>query len=67
MLDDRIGNRSTLITSHLPVRHTDLDDPTVADAILNGVVHSTPQDRAQRKIAAQQERRQMTKHRCLVA
>ena len=37
VLDDRIGNRSTLITSQLPVKawHTYLDDPTLADAILD--------------------------------
>ena len=40
--DDRIGSRSTLITSQLPVKawHTYLDDPTLADAILDRVVHS---------------------------
>ena len=43
LLDDRIGTHSTLITSQLPVKawHTDLNDPTVADAILDGVVHSS--------------------------
>ena len=43
MLDDRVGTRSTLITSQLPVRawHTYLDDPTLADAILDRVVHSS--------------------------
>jgi DNA replication protein DnaC len=42
VLDDRVGTRSTLITSQLPVkaRHTYLDDPTLADAILDRVVHS---------------------------
>lgn len=43
MLDDRVGTRSTLITSQLPVKawHTYLDDPTLADAILDRVVHSS--------------------------
>ena len=44
LLDARIGTRSTLITSQLPVKawHTDLDDPTLlADAILDRVVHSS--------------------------
>jgi DNA replication protein DnaC len=43
MLDDRIGTRSTLITSQLPVKawHTYLNDPTLADAILDRVVHSS--------------------------
>ena len=43
LLDDRIANRSTLITSQLPVKawHTYLDDPTLADAILDRLVHSS--------------------------
>lgn len=43
LLDDRVGTRSTLITSQLPVRawHTYLDDPTLADAILDRIVHSS--------------------------
>ena len=43
VLDDRIGSRSTLITSQLPVKawHTYLDDPTLADAILDRVLHSS--------------------------
>ena len=43
LLDDRIGTRSTLITSQLPVKawHTYLSDPTLADAILDRVVHSS--------------------------
>ena len=43
LLDDRIGTRSTLITSQLPVKawHTYLNDPTLADAILDRVVHAS--------------------------
>ena len=43
LLDDRVGTRSTLITSPLPVKawHTYLDDPTLADAILDRIVHSS--------------------------
>lgn len=43
LLDDRVGSRSTLITSQLPVKawHTYLDDPTLADAILDRIVHSS--------------------------
>lgn len=43
LLDDRVGTRLTLITSQLPVKawHTYLDDPTLADAILDRVVHSS--------------------------
>jgi DNA replication protein DnaC len=43
VLDDRVGSRSTLITSQLPVKtwHAYLDDPTLADAILDRIVHSS--------------------------
>ena len=43
VLDDRVCARSTLITSQLPVNawHTYLGDPTLADAILDRVVHSS--------------------------
>ena len=42
ILDDRYGSRSTLITSQLPVSkwYEYLDDPTLADAILDRVVHN---------------------------
>lgn len=42
LLDDRVGAKSTLITSQLPVSawHQWLDDPTLADAILDRIVHS---------------------------
>jgi DNA replication protein DnaC len=42
VLDDRVGAKSTLITSQLPVSawHQWLDDPTLADAILDRIVHS---------------------------
>jgi hypothetical protein len=41
--NDLAFTRSTLITSQLPVKawHTYLDDPTLADAILDRVVHSS--------------------------
>ena len=43
LLDDRTGTRSTLITSQLPVKawHTYLNDPTLADAILDRLVHAS--------------------------
>jgi len=43
LLDDRVGTRSTIITSQLPVKawHTYLNDPTLADAILDRIVHSS--------------------------
>ena len=41
VLDDRVGTRSTLITSQLPAEHWHayLNDPTLADAILDRVLH----------------------------
>lgn len=42
LLDDRVGTRATLITSQLPVSawHDWLNDPTLADAILDRIVHA---------------------------
>jgi len=42
LLDDRHGHRSTLVTSQLPVEHWHevIGDPTLADAILDRLVHS---------------------------
>ncbi|MEO8929420.1 MAG: IS21-like element helper ATPase IstB [Caldimonas sp.] len=42
LLDDRVGTRATLITSQLPVTswHAWLNDPTLADAILDRIVHT---------------------------
>jgi len=42
VLDDRVGTRATLITSQLPVKHWHeyLGEPTLADAILDRVVHA---------------------------
>lgn len=42
LLDDRVGSRATLITSQLPVSawHEWVGDPTLADAILDRVVHN---------------------------
>lgn len=41
LLDDRVGTKATLMTSQLAVNqwHAWLDDPTVADAILDRIVH----------------------------
>ena len=42
ILEDRYGARSTIITSQLPVEkwHDYLADPTIADALLDRVVHN---------------------------
>ena len=41
VLDDRVGSRSTIITSQLPLAawHEWLGEPTLADAILDRIVH----------------------------
>ncbi len=43
LLDDRVGTKATLITSQLAVTawHAWIDDPTVADAILDRIVHGS--------------------------
>lgn len=43
ILDDRYDKKSTLITSQLPVEHWHayLDEPTLADAILDRLVHNS--------------------------
>ncbi len=42
LLDDRVGSKATLITSQLAINawHAWIDDPTVADAILDRLVHT---------------------------
>lgn len=42
LLDDRHGQRSTLLTSQLPLEHWHevIGDPTLADAILDRLVHT---------------------------
>lgn len=42
VIDDRVGTRATLITSQLPIEHWHayLNDPTLADAILDRVLHA---------------------------
>jgi DNA replication protein DnaC len=41
VLEDRVNRRSTVITSQLPVKkwHEIIGDPTLADSILDRVVH----------------------------
>lgn len=42
LIDDRHGSRSTIVTSQLPVEHWHdvIGEPTLADAILDRIVHS---------------------------
>ena len=55
ILEDRDGTRSTVITSQLPRDrwHDYLGDPTVADAILDRLVHRGRTARARRAVATQ--------------
>ena len=41
LLDDRVGNRASILTSQFPVNdwHDYIGDPTLADAILDRLVH----------------------------
>lgn len=41
LLDDRVGSRSSILTSQLPIEHWHeyLNDPTLADAIMDRLVH----------------------------
>jgi DNA replication protein DnaC len=43
VIEDRNGNASTVITSQLPIEnwHENIGDPTVADAILDRLIHNT--------------------------
>jgi DNA replication protein DnaC len=45
VIEDRHGRRSTLVTSQLPLEHWHeaIGDPTLADAILDRLVHSAYQ------------------------
>ncbi|MCL2891198.1 IS21-like element IS1474 family helper ATPase IstB, partial [Brenneria sp. MC1SB4.1] len=42
VIDDRAGSRSTILTSQLPIEHWHgwINDPTLADAILDRLVHN---------------------------
>jgi DNA replication protein DnaC len=45
LLDDRVGTRASIVTSQLPIEHWHeyLNDPTLADAILDRLVHRSHQ------------------------
>ena len=42
IIEDRNGNASTIITSQLPIDnwHEQIGDPTIADAILDRLIHN---------------------------
>lgn len=43
VIDDRAGTRSTVVVSQMPIEHwhATISDPTVADAILDRLVHNS--------------------------
>jgi DNA replication protein DnaC len=45
LLDDRVGSKASILTSQLPIEHWHeyLNDPTLADAIMDRLVHSSHQ------------------------
>jgi DNA replication protein DnaC len=49
IVDDRHGGASTIVTSQLPIEkwHDVIPDPTVADAVLDRLVHTAHRLRAQ--------------------
>jgi DNA replication protein DnaC len=59
ILEDRNGNAATLITSQIPIDkwHDVIGDPTLADAILDRIVHNAHRlnitGESMRKISAQ--------------
>ena len=67
VLDDRVGTRSTIVTSQLPIEHWHdyLADPTLADAILDRLLHSAHkihlQGESMRKRAAAENEKPITK------
>jgi DNA replication protein DnaC len=65
IVDDRHGRASTIVTSQLPVDawHDVIPDPTVADAVLDRLVHRPP-PRAQGREPAQALRRGTTAKGC---
>ena len=42
LMEDRYGQKSTIVTSQLPVEawHEAIGDPTIADAILDRIIHN---------------------------
>jgi DNA replication protein DnaC len=59
VLDDRFGHTATIIASQVPVSdwHLRIPDPTLADAILDRIVHNAQrvqlEGESQRKLRAQ--------------
>jgi DNA replication protein DnaC len=62
LLDDRHGQHSTLVTSQLPVEHGHevIGDPTLADAILDRLVHSAYRQTLKGESMRKRKARQLT-------
>ncbi|WP_326937872.1 ATP-binding protein [Frateuria sp. Soil773] len=64
VIDDRVGSGSVAITSQLPISewHVYLGEPTIADAILDRLVHGAhriqPQGESMRKLKSRGTTRQ---------
>ena len=60
VVDDRAGVRSTVIASQLPVSdwHHLIVDPSIADAVLDRLVHRSVRDRAHGRVDAQENAEQ---------
>jgi DNA replication protein DnaC len=58
LLDDRVGTRASIVTSQLPIEHWHeyLNDPTLADAILDRLVHRSHQIHLQGKESMRKRR-----------
>jgi DNA replication protein DnaC len=65
LLDDRVGLRATLITSQLPIEqwHDYIGDPTLADAILDRLVHRSHRIHLQGKESMRGRKGAATKER----
>ena len=65
LLDDRVGTRSTLITSQLPLElwHDYIGDPTLADAILDRLLHHAHKIHLEEVDAQKSRLRALTTHR----
>jgi DNA replication protein DnaC len=58
LLDDRVGHSASIVASQLPIEHWHeyLNDPTLADAILDRLVHRSHQIHLQGKESMRKRR-----------
>jgi DNA replication protein DnaC len=64
IIEDRHGNRSTVVASQLPVEkwHDYVGDPTIADAILDRLVHTAHRIRSKGPTRRKPDQETTTKH-----